>query len=237
VTVHDHSRFGDEVGAYLLGALEPDERVAFEHHLASCADCRLEVDELAVAVDALPRSVEQVAPPPTLKASLMASVRREARGGGMAPSRGARWREQVLRRPAFAAAAAVALLALGVGAGALVGALSRGGDEQQVLRAQVDQALGPGAVAELVRTDGDAGAILRVSGMRQPPPGQVYEVWLRRGKRVERSSLFDVARDGSGAAGIPERLDGVDEVLVTREPAGGSDQPSEQPLMRVSVSS
>jgi hypothetical protein len=73
--------------------------------------------------------------------------------------------------------------------------------------------------------------------MRQPRPGHVYAVWLRRGKRIERSSLFAVARDGSGAARIPQRLGGVDEVMVTREPAGGSDVPSEQPLVRVSVSS
>jgi hypothetical protein len=72
--------------------------------------------------------------------------------------------------------------------------------------------------------------------MRPPAPGQVYEVWVRRGKRIERSSLFNVARDGSGAAAIPQRLDGVDQVMVTREPAGGSDRPTEQPLVRVSVS-
>jgi hypothetical protein len=64
-----------------------------------------------------------------------------------------------------------------------------------------------------------------------------YEVRLRRGKRIERSSLFTVAHDGSGAAPIPERLAGVDEVMVTREPAGGSDQPSDEPLVRVPVRS
>jgi anti-sigma factor RsiW len=37
-----------EVGAYVLGALVPAERDAFEKHLATCAICREEVAELAV---------------------------------------------------------------------------------------------------------------------------------------------------------------------------------------------
>ncbi|HET9347967.1 MAG TPA: zf-HC2 domain-containing protein, partial [Arthrobacter sp.] len=45
------------LGAYLLGGLEPDEAAAFEQHLGSCAECRLELDELAslpALLDALP---------------------------------------------------------------------------------------------------------------------------------------------------------------------------------------
>lgn len=37
-----------EVGAYVLGALVPAERAAFEKHLADCAICREEVADLAV---------------------------------------------------------------------------------------------------------------------------------------------------------------------------------------------
>ena len=71
--------------------------------------------------------------------------------------------------------------------------------------------------------------------MQQPPEDHVYEVWLRRGDRIERSSLFSVARDGSGAAAIPEGIEGVDELMVTREPDGGSDKPSEPPVVRVAA--
>ena len=42
----DHDRWADAAGAYLLGALPDDERAAFEAHLAGCAACREEVDEL-----------------------------------------------------------------------------------------------------------------------------------------------------------------------------------------------
>jgi hypothetical protein len=45
------------LGAYLLGGLEPAEAALFEQHLAECADCRSELDELAslpALLDALP---------------------------------------------------------------------------------------------------------------------------------------------------------------------------------------
>ena len=45
------------LGAYLLGGLEPAEARAFEAHLASCADCRLELGELEslpALLDAVP---------------------------------------------------------------------------------------------------------------------------------------------------------------------------------------
>jgi anti-sigma-K factor RskA len=164
----------------------------------------------------------------------METVREEAgaRSAAARPPRRSRWRELLLARPAFAATAAAVLVALGIGVGALVGALG-GGDERAVHTAQVDRARVPGGTAELVVDDGSA--TLRVRGMPAPPRDHVYEVWLRRGNRVEPSSLFTVARDGSGAAAIPEGVDGVDEVMVTREPEGGSAKPSEAAVIAVDL--
>ena len=234
----DHNRFADETAAYLLGALEPHERAAFEQHLAGCPECRREVEELRVASDALPRSVEQVEPPPALKASLMETVRADARAaaGQGAPSRSRRsgWRGLLLARPGFAAAAAALLVVLGIGAGVLVGALGGGGDDREVVAAQIDRERMPAGAGELV-VDENGSAVLQVSGMQQPPADHVYEVWLERDGRVERSSLFTVTRDGSGTAAIPEGVEGVDRVMVTREPDGGSDQPSERPVMSVEL--
>ena len=45
------------LGAYLLGGLEPDEAAAFEQHLAVCADCSQELDDVAsipALLDAIP---------------------------------------------------------------------------------------------------------------------------------------------------------------------------------------
>ncbi|WP_199424469.1 zf-HC2 domain-containing protein [Actinotalea solisilvae] len=43
-----HDRWAGDVGAYVLGALEARERLAFEEHLRACPACREAVDEVAV---------------------------------------------------------------------------------------------------------------------------------------------------------------------------------------------
>jgi anti-sigma-K factor RskA len=249
MTARDHERFADDAGAYLLGALDPGEHRAFEAHLEDCDACREEVVRLEVARDALPRAVDQVAPPDRLKANLMSTVRAEAAdapaaapSSARAPERRSRWRELVLARPRFAAAAAAVLLAVGVAAGALVGALGGGdgGGDSKTVAAQVDAVRMPAAKASLVVPDDaedEGGAILRVEGMQQPQSGHVYEVWIKRGDEVTPSSLFTVEHDGSGAAAIPDELRDADAVLVTREPAGGSRRPSEAPVLTVPLRS
>jgi len=74
----DHERWADSIGAYLLEALPDDEREGFEAHLADCPTCRRDIDELRVAADALPMSVEPVAPPAALQGRVMTVVRAEA---------------------------------------------------------------------------------------------------------------------------------------------------------------
>jgi hypothetical protein len=54
----EHERFAFDDGAYLLGALEPADRLAFERHLTSCPICQESVAELAP----LPAVLESVDP-------------------------------------------------------------------------------------------------------------------------------------------------------------------------------
>ena len=77
MTGPDHTRFADDSGAYLLGALAEEERVAFELHMEKCPDCRDDVEQLRLAAEALPRSVEQLTPPDRLRGSIMDAVRAE----------------------------------------------------------------------------------------------------------------------------------------------------------------
>ena len=141
------------------------------------------------------------------------------------PSPAAPWRLWrnlfAIPRPALAMAA-VLVLAVGVGAYAL----GSGGNGSETVTA-TGQAP-PGATAVVERT-GDKG-ILRVSGLPQRRNG-IYEVWIARDGQVEPSTLFQVHRDGTGAAAIPEGLDGADQVMVTLEPPGGSAKPTRAPLI------
>jgi anti-sigma factor RsiW len=226
MSVDQHDRFQEDVGAYLLGALEPAEQAAFEGHLATCPECRAEVEELRVAADALPRTVEPLAAPPSLKRSLMATVREDARPA----------REPFLRRffagirPQFALAGAAVLLAVAIVVGTQLGG---GGNGQKVVTAVVDRSRVPDATATLTLDKG-AGQ-LRVTGMPRPRPGQVYQVWLKRGDQVQPGPLFNTDRSGNGTGAIPRDLGGVDAVLVTRERTGGAMKPSEAPIISARI--
>ena len=76
-------------------------------------------------------------------------------------------------------------------------------------------------------------AILRVRGMPTLPRGRVYEVWVERRGQVLPESIFNVGREGNGAAAVPDDVRGARAVLVTREPLGGSRAPTEAPIVRV----
>jgi hypothetical protein len=93
----------------------------------------------------------------------------------------------------------------------------------------------PGTRAHLRRLG--ARAELIVAGMREPPPGQVYELWIERPGQAPQptDALFTVTSAGDGTVEVPGGLRGVSDVMVTREPRGGSSTPTSQAVLRVLV--
>ena len=230
----DHATYRDEVGAYLLGALTDAERSAFEDHLAGCPECRHELERLRPAAEVLPRSVEQVEPPASLKRSLMEVVDREARAAGTAePARTRRSlteRLSGLLRPIRPVAVA-GVLAAGLLIGFAVAQLG-GGDDGRTVVASVDHNKLPDASGRLTVHD-DGEATLEVRGMPSPGAGRVYQAWVQRDGMVEPQPTFEVGADGAGAVAVPEDVSGAQAVLITREPRGGSRAPSEKPILTV----
>lgn len=78
---------------------------------------------------------------------------------------------------------------------------------------------------------------LVVSGMPEPPIGEVYEVWLNRasGPPQPTDALFTVTGAGDGSVYVPGLLHGVRAVTVTSEPLGGSSFPTSAPVLRLRV--
>jgi hypothetical protein len=231
MTTGDHTTFKDEVGAYLLGALSDAERASFEAHLEGCPECRHELERLRPAADLLPRSVEQVEPPPSLKRSLMEVVEREA-----APQRERRPLGERLRgllggslRPAFTAAAVLLAVVVGFAANQVLS-----DDDSRTVVASVKQDVLPDASGRLeLQGDGEHGAILEVSGMPSLPGGRVYQAWVERDGMIEPQPTFEVGADGGGAGAVPDDLSDAQAVHLTREPRGGSRAPSEDPILTV----
>jgi anti-sigma factor RsiW len=237
--VSEHDRWQDAVATYALGALPEDERAGFEAHLMGCPACRAELDELRVAAEALPVAAPPMRPPPALKARIMAEVEREAallRSAGPEADRPAprrerrRWFRFSLPTPAVAALACATLL-IGLGAGALLFGSSDNGHSVPFKNAG---ALTAKASAELDVSGNTAMIVAR--GLPEPGSGRVYQVWVQRdgGPPEPTAALFTPRADGSATASIPD-LKGVDTVMVSSEPSGGSPQPTTAPILTASM--
>jgi Anti-sigma-K factor rskA/Putative zinc-finger len=230
----DHERWADAVGSYLLDALPPEETEGFAAHLEACPVCRRDVEELAVAAEALPLSVPPVAPPAALRDRIMTVVESEAEllaatgRGADAPPR-TRQRRGLLGgwflRPGLALACAAVLLV----AGGLAGALLGGGSPES--RTVIAQTTAPGAEVRLEIRDDASTLVAR--GMPAPPGDRIYQVWIKRpGRDPEPTSvLWSTRGDGSAEVAVPGSLEGVEAVLVTDEPQGGSDAPTAAPVI------
>ena len=116
-----HTLFEESVAAYAVGALDADERRAFEAHLASCPKCAAELAELRRVTTGLAMSVERVAPPADLKARTIARATGQTQPGHEAPAQAPP--VTIVHTPpprtglsmAWLAAAAAAAIAVGLG--------------------------------------------------------------------------------------------------------------------------
>jgi anti-sigma-K factor RskA len=225
-----HERWREELAAYALGALEPGEGAELERHLAGCEECRGELEWLRPAVQLLPESVERVEAPPELRSRLIEQVRSEAE---QAPSEsgqrswlGRRGRGLALRP--LIGTAVIALVVAVLAGYAISG--GTGGDEGATT---VVAGRSPGVTAKVVR-QGETGT-LHLANVRQLPRDKVLQAWVQRGKRVvSAKTLFVPNPDGTASATI-DNMDGVNTVMVTAEPRGGSAQPTSAPIVSVSM--
>jgi anti-sigma factor RsiW len=216
MSAHEHSR--EDAAAYALGALDPAEAEEFRRHMNECVLCREDVAAFQDAVTALPASAPQYRAPKQLRRRVMDAVREEAASkaprrrmfpvalGHGGPALGHRGPARGLRPAAIMTAAATALAAL---VAVLVLSLSGGSSSPRSVR-----------------------------HLPSPPPGRIYELWVRHGDRppVPTNTLFTVNRHGTADIGVPGGIHGVSAVLVSAEPAGGSEAPTTTPVIVTQLS-
>jgi anti-sigma-K factor RskA len=232
-----HRSWSEDVAAYMLGALEAEKVAEFERHLESCRRCQTEIRWLRAAVEALPEAVERHEPSPQLRERLMEDVRAERRAAATPRSTepGAHGRLGRLLhgsgsygwRP-LAGLAAVALVAVAV-AGYAIGTSGGGGGPTST----IVSGKAPGITAEVVRK-GDS-AELRLANVEMLPEGRVLQAWVQREGEVEPvEALFVPDREGNASTMIAD-MNGVEVVMVTREPSGGSEAPTSSPIATVPI--
>jgi anti-sigma-K factor RskA len=239
----DHESWQEDVAAYMLGALEPERATELEEHLDECERCRAEVRWLMPALNALPQSVERQESPPQLRERLLAEVgadvpRPEAEGaaaGGLAHRAGAWLRElgsgPMGLRPVVGFAAAVLVL-VAVGGYAIGGGIgSEDGSETTTFVA--GQA--PGVTAEVVTKGESEGGTLHLANVEQLHEERVLQAWVQRDGEVEPVQALFVPDDRGRASTTIADMEGVEVVMVTTEPRGGSKAPTSSPIVAVPI--
>jgi hypothetical protein len=244
-----HRHHKERLAPYLLGALTPSELADFEHHLEGCGECQAELRWLDPAAGVLSSEVDQIAPPPGLRRSVMEAVAEDARrqpgesgleseaqdvSGRTARSRTGSWfrMPSPAGRPSLAGAFALVFVVLVAGLGGY--SLSSLGDDPSGTAVTAGTST-DGSEVVLV-SDGESGT-LRISGLERPAGGDVYQAWIQRGENIEPTdSLFLPRSDGTATAAIPD-LEGASAVMVSAEPTGGSRSPTTTPIITVALES
>lgn len=226
----DHVR--EELGGYLLGALDPPEADHVRLHLERCEACRREHDRLAAAGRALPflQRPQEALPtlPPTLETDVIRGLRRESnwrartpRGGwwgALGRLRGGRGALGPLGRWS-ALAGAFAGCAATLAVLALAGEFSGGPEPVQTVALS-----SPGSSARAdARLSADASGTqvrLRIRGLAPTRPGEIYEVWLVRDDgRVSAGTFTAEAGDELRLTlTTAARPAAYDLIGITREP-------------------
>ncbi len=252
--VSAHDQIGEQTGLYVLGALTPSERQAFEAHLATCPSCAAEVRGFAAVADALGETTPGADPSPDVRRQLLNRLAATSISAPPAPTRGG-W---------LAAAASIVLaVALGAYASQLRSRVSlletrlreatfradgterqladarRTAFEAQTARtvltapdlARIDlagQAAAPRAAARAFWSRSN-GLVFTASNLPAPPAGRVYQLWVLSAQPAPISAGL-VTPDANGLVNAmfrtPTDIPAPVAMAVTLEPAGGVPSPT-----------
>ncbi|GAC1357301.1 MAG: hypothetical protein NVS4B12_10200 [Ktedonobacteraceae bacterium] len=221
--------FEELSGAYVLDAVTPEERDLAEEHVAQCSHCALVVQELQLAVNALPLSVPTVEPSTALKERILNSIQSDSVVAPQPMRQAVQTKAPVRRRNSWQrwstqllAAAALIMLVLFSGMTAWNIALQQQISSLSASTASVSYAI-QGQNTDS-RATGNLTCIpkqqLCVLAMRDLPAlkgTQVYQGWLLRGNEPMSIGLLNV-HNGIATVDFQGNTTGYDTAAVSVEP-------------------
>jgi anti-sigma-K factor RskA len=234
------------IGAFALDALAGNEAAEFRAHITTCAEHAARSREMRVFASALAGAVEPVTPPAGLRSRVLSAVAatpqeatpdRTPRPIRLGATEARRARPAWLRpRPAHAWGA---LAAAAIGGLLLWNVLLQTGggglnaEDADSVNALLARDVPVGSVLYFE----DEGKAVVVAEVPELAPGTTYQMWAISDGTP--SSLGTMAPDADGRARsvVPFDADHSDLFAVTVEPAGGSDQPTSEPLFVASIRS
>jgi len=223
-------------GAYVLNAIDDVDRARFNRHLAECPACAAEVAELSETIAALTAGSAE-APPAGLRAAVLtrvAATPQLPRETQRAPRRTApQWRRWLV--------AAAAVVALG-GAGAVgysIAERSTSGTHAAAETRRIAAVLGaPDARMHSVATGDGRVTLVTAASLNDavavladlPSPGarHAYQLWVIRDRSPRSVGVLAAGR--TDATELFSGVRGAQAFGVSREPAGGSTEPT-RPLV------
>jgi len=229
--IRDHALIDELLAARAIDGLDDDDAAVLERELAAHGDCdecrRLETQHaeaagmLAFALDPRPVSdgmVDRILSQPRTDVGATAPAAAAA-PDALAARRNARL---VRWQAAFGVAAAVALVL------AIVLATRPAGGPSVPATVVAFDGTAPGQVA-LAYTPGEPGALVWATGLPDPGPGNVYEVWMIEGDQPVRGACL-APDDGAVATYLDADLSSADLMAVTVESAACPDAPTTDPV-------
>lgn len=262
--MNPHDAMLEDVAAYAVGALAPNDAAGVRRHLETCVECREEYRGLRPVVDALAYSAEACDDPaagavvvsPRLKQRVMREVRRDA--GPALPSNVGEMRAvRPVVWPAYAVAAACLAIALvstifnitlseeSHAAHQQIAQLTKHEEYLNREAATVRQAAVALAAADSQHFPVENGEVVRhgnrlfiaMSSMNVPPRGKVYQAWTLKSGDARMSPSVTFVPDAAGVAVVPLPVpaSNIVAVAVSVEPDGGSKQPTSKPAFVVKL--
>ena len=214
---------------YALDALDPEDREAFEEHLAGCDRCQEELAALWEVTGALAVATAGPVPSAGLRDRILTEARAEMQN--VIPFEPRRRRLLPVLAAATAIAAAVAI-GLGIYSLSLNGKLD---DTRTALAQEQGAALvlaDPTARTVSMRSGsgrvvvaGNGDAVLVLDEVKPLPSGKTYEAWVLVGGTPKPAGTFDAA-DGRAVVKIGMPVAADDVVAVTVENDGGASVPT-----------
>jgi len=223
-----------------VDALDADEQAALDHDLAGRADLRAELETLREAAATIAAATAE-APPPAMRANVLAAIADEpqlARAAPVAttpptgvadnvvPMRAPRRRRWTAAIGAVAAVAAaiVAFLVIAPGSGSDPVDVAAVVDADDRVTVPLDGEL---SGMELVHSPALGASALVGSAIPTPGDDDVYELWMISDAEPEPVDTFRPDEDGDVELLIEDATSPDDVVFaVTIEPPGGSEQPT-----------
>ena len=239
--------------AFVLGGLESEEDAEVRRHLASCSDCRRELEELRKVNSALEAAPPPTDPPSHLKDEILSQVRtaeersssneeeREdsasllERQRSLDAPRFDRSRYLHIILPSVAAVAVVAMVTLGV----FVGFLR---EEPPVATIQLvptpQEAAGLEGywgVAEIrPQPSGNQQVELKLNNFEEPKPNSYYELWFVSGEsRISAGSFTSVGKGETRVSlNVAPEARLFHTLLITEEHVGNTSAPSTEVALK-----